>query len=742
MIPRNPLWMVLGLLAAALAMAGPSSARAADAPDDPAGWVTINFPENLELKALIDYVGQRRGINFLYDEQVAGKRVTLKAPLKVPTDSLVALLGSVLKMKGLVMAPTDVPGMMRIEGAGKLTAIAVGPEAAPDARAALAVTNVFELRHTSPGRVEQVIKPFLSATAADLTKVEEHGLIIVTDYEANMKRLENLVATVDRPGRKAEIRFIPVTHLEAEAMAEKVKEMIEAKARASGSVTDKAMPAVTILAYGRTNRVAVVGPADAVTEAAAMVESIDVPLGLETRIYRFTVASSAQVDRLARELIGDVASKRLYRSAIDPEANLLIVTASPEIHAQVEDLRASLDQPLEESQSPIRFYKLENAKAVDVLTTLRSIEGEAGLAGTTVDGVSAEPREAGYPLPTRPAAEAPAPRRPADRNQVGSAASGIVEGALGLQNTRVMADEATNTIIVVAKPSLHPVYERLIRRLDVRRPQVLIEATVVTLDTTDGYSVGVEISNSENVGDDDGRLLTFSSFGLSDVDAETGMLTLRPGLGFNGALVSADIANVVIRALESDSRAKVVARPSVLINDNAEGTLASEGEEPYASVNASTTVATTSLGGFVSAGTNIRVTPQISEGDHLKLEYEIELSSFGEDVSDTLPPSRQTNKLTSEATIPDGHTIVVGGLTREDVLESVDRLPILGKIPILEYLFSSRSKQVRETTLFVFIRAVILRADKFEDLKVVSDTAAGRAGLPSDWPDSEPVEIP
>jgi general secretion pathway protein D len=180
----------------------------------------------------------------------------------------------------------------------------------------------------------------------------------------------------------------------------------------------------------------------------------------------------------------------------------------------------------------------------------------------------------------------------------------------------------------------------------------------------------------------------------------------------------------------------------VLINDNATGTLTSETEEPFQSVNASTSVATTSFGGYSSAGTKMVITPQISEGEHLKLEYEITLSSFGEDASDALPPSRQTNTLTSEATIPDGFTIIVGGLTREDFNESIDRVPLLGSLPLLEYLFSNRSKTRRSATLFVFIHATILRDDKFESLKLLSAQAARRAELDDTYPTSEAVEIP
>ncbi|MCY2926027.1 MAG: hypothetical protein NT031_11415 [Planctomycetota bacterium] len=106
-----------------------------------------------------------------------------------------------------------------------------------------------------------------------------------------------------------------------------------------------------------------------------------------------------------------------------------------------------------------------------------------------------------------------------------------------------------------------------------------------------------------------------------------------------------------------------------------------------------------------------------------------------------MPPARQKNMLTSEVAIPDGHTIVVGGLTRESMTKKVDRIPWLGDMPGMEYMVSNRSHQGRKSTLFVFIRAVILRDDKFKDLKVLSRDATARAELPGDFPPSEPREI-
>lgn len=723
-------------------------------PPETPGMVTLNFPEEVDLKVLIDYVGKRQGINFIYDEQIAGRKIALKVNQKIPADSLMTLLDSALKMKGLSMSRSEVPGMMRIELAKQLTSTSTGPQLKFDdtnkSRPTQAVTRVFELKHASPLQVTQVLTPFLSTSTANLTALPEVGLLIVTDYGDNMKKLEEMMALVDRPGRDVLVRFVPILHLEAEPIAQKVTALLAGKARARGVAAVPGTGSLTVLPEERTNQVAVMGAADEVSDALALIKSLDIPLGLQTRVYRLTVASPDQVDRIVKKLIGELAAKRLYKSATESEANMLIVTTTSEIHDQIESVRLALDKPREEAQSPMRFYKLENAKAAEVLGTLQSLEGDSGLDDVSVDGVTSD-REKGNELSIKGPTEADAnpslvrletdplpyvlPRNM--REGPNGQSDGGRRKSIKLRDARVIADEATNTIIVVARPSMHSLYEKLIKRLDVRRPQVLVEATVFILDTTNDFSLGVEIHSSAKV--NGGDLLNFTKFGLTTPNSLPGNLTLSPGTGFTGALLKADIAEIVIKALEKDSRVKVVSRPSVLVNDNASGTLLSESEEPFASVNASSTVATTSFAGYSSAGTNIRISPQISEGDYLKLKYEITLSSFGEDGSADLPPSRQKNTLASEATIPDGYTIVVGGLTRESLSSNVDRVPILGRIPVLEYLLSSRSNGNSKTTLFVFIRAVVLRDDKFKDLKVLSGVAADQAGLPGDFPTSEPV---
>ena len=575
-------WIILAALASAtLTTVGASAQSPATAPASTPSMVELNFPENVELKVLIDYMGKRQGINFIYDEQIGNKKVTIKAPQKVPAESLNRLMESVLAMKGLSVVATEVPGTMRVELAKALTATASGPTTLPaGADVPLAVTRVFELKYASAGQVDLVLKPFLSASTANLTPLPEHGLVIITDYSNNMKRLEDLLAVIDRPRRDVQVRFVPINNLESAMLATKVTQLLAGKAKARGGETAKdGAGDVSVFADERTNQVVVIGSVQAVSETLSLVQSLDVPLGLETKVYTFTSASPERADRLVKDLIGEAQAKRLYKSAIDRESNVLIVTTTPVIHRQVEAIHQTLDKPQEDLQNPIRFYKLENAKAVDVLTTLQGIEGETGMGGVSIDGVAAEQGRADdqRPVITGPnqdeANNGPPPGAEAPNGKARPRSNSV-----NLRDARVMADEPSNMIIVVAKPSMHPVYEKLIKRLDVRRPQVLIEATVVTIDTTDDFELGVEILQNRSFDNGSGRIIGFSSFGLTDVDPTKGGLTLRPGkdpsgkpymdpaaamtlnpgVGFNGVLLSSDIANVVVHALAKDSRARVM----------------------------------------------------------------------------------------------------------------------------------------------------------------------------------------
>ncbi len=158
-------------------------------------------------------------------------------------------------------------------------------------------------------------------------------------------------------------------------------------------------------------------------------------------------------------------------------------------------------------------------------------------------------------------------------------------------------------------------------------------------------------------------------------------------------------------------------------------------------LDASSTQSLTSLGGLAQAGTSISVEPHISQADYLQLSYTIELSNFTGAAQNGLPPPSEKNSVDSEVTIPDGYTIVVGGLTTKNYTTAVNTIPIIGDIPIIKYLFGTRAKNLANSTLFVFIRPTILRDDQFEDLKYLSNRSLKAASLPDDFPHSEPIAM-
>lgn len=763
-----------------LAAAQPPSSGATKASGEPtqqAETVQLNLPPNSELSLFVEYVSQRLGIKILYDETLANKRLTIKSPEAVPAASLLDVLRSALKMKGLALVDAEAPGWKRIEKTDDLTRIAspTGSIIAADAPVGEAITQAFRPKHTSPERLDEIIKPFLTEPGANTLVLAEQQLLIVTDYAENLMKIEALVETVDRPGPSASVSYYEVKHVEAATLQKQIIEVLALRSTPGGTQGVR----LQVSADPRTNKLILVGDETQLKEAVELAESLDVPLGLRTEVYELQYVEATRIDTLVQDLFDELTIKRLYQSAIDEADNLLIVTATDAIHERIGWLRQQLDVEAKRPGSAVQFYRLKFADALEVLQTIQSIQQSGpvfdrfatrgvsplgrgrfnnnryatpfGPGGGFVPGPNrivppgtiepiTPPAVIQQPDPIAAAAATAAAATAAAR-AAQPAENGAEDGLGGLLsgNARVTADPTTNTIIVVADRATQEVYKNLIEFLDQRRPQVMIEAKVVVVDTSDGRSVGVEISLGDRTGAE--RLFEFTSYGLSTVDPLTGALSLIPGRGFNWTLVDPDTADAVVRALATHSRSKVVSAPRLLVDDNATGTLASVAEVPFTSINASDTVATTSFAGFAEAGTTLEVTPRISDEDHLQLEYVVTLNSFTGTGGDGVPPPRQTNEIASSVTIPDGFTVIVGGLNFNTDSWERDGIPFVERIPVLKELTSIETIGKTSNTLFFFLRPVILRDDKFADLKYLSEVDLKRACIGGNYPVSRPVLI-
>ena len=307
------------------------------------------------------------------------------------------------------------------------------------------------------------------------------------------------------------------------------------------------------------------------------------------------------------------------------------------------------------------------------------------------------------------------------------------------------ADEGTNTLIATGDARRLAQLEQLIGQLDVRQPQVMIEAMVVSLTEGQTLDLGVELEKLQINGE---TLITLSSlFGLGApgmAGALEGMALpgAGGGAGFTGVALSPGDFRTLVRALETLNEGRSLNIPRVLVNNNQQATLDSVLQAPFLSTNASNTIATTSFGGTQDAGTTVTVTPQIAAGDHLILEYAVSLSTFvGESSDPGLPPPRQQSNLQSVVTIPDGYTIAVGGMEIESSAEAISQIPLLGDIPLIGELFKNRSRSTTRSRFYVFIRANVLRHDGFEDLKYLSDRDILAADVDDGWPVVKPRVI-
>jgi general secretion pathway protein D len=571
------------------------------------------------------------------------------------------------------------------------------------------------------------------------------GLALVDAQVRGWKR----VVAVGDPGGDVQVASIPATHMDAGELAQEVRRLLAARLKAQG------LPAgattVDVSADARSRQVIVIGPAAQVSAARDIAKLIDLPVDREetpVKFYKLANTTAADVLETIRSLDGDA---RPAAAGGVPGAGGAGGTYPPAA-------------PVGTTRPPFAAGNGRSPAAGTGGGSRSTFGGAGGLAsgggGITTDPTGSATGVAGgigtsgglANGSTLAARGTGAGGSSADDVSRGGAAGAGFGAALGTGGpspsaaepvrsrlATVAADANTNSIIVVGPPAAQRLYENLIRQLDRRRPQVLVESTVVTLDTTKDFQFGVEIAGRRN--GDTIRRFVFSSFGFSEANPQTGQLSVLPGKGLNGALLAPEIADLVVRALLARGNSRIVASPRVLVNDNATGTLFSIAEQPFTAVNANNTISTTSFGGYAEAGTEITLTPHISEKDYLQLEYEVALSSFTGQSANGIPPPRQTNKIASQVTIPDGSTIVVGGLNRAEENKTVDSVPILGDLPLVGFLFRSTQDTSRNSTLFVFIRPIILRDDEFEDLRFLSDRDARQSRVADRAPASEPLLV-
>ncbi len=300
---------------------------------------------------------------------------------------------------------------------------------------------------------------------------------------------------------------------------------------------------------------------------------------------------------------------------------------------------------------------------------------------------------------------------------------------------KIEIDELNNALVLAAPSAVIREVKQVIAKLDISRPQVLIEAVIAQLSETQARELSSNlVYTSKSRG---GYLTNFNnvmstligSAGIDDADVDLSKIgsTVGSALTAFGGQLDTDTGKgmgLLIQALKSDSDTNILSTPSVVTLDNEEASLTSGREVPFQTgqYTSNNNGGSSSSNPFTTynreeVGLTLKVKPQISKGNAIRLEIEQESSDI--EGGDNQLETTSKNTIKTNVMIEDGELLVLGGLIKDTIIDSDTKVPLLGDIPLLGRLFKSSNKTKDQQVLMMFIRPTIIRSP--EDAKKLSD---------------------
>lgn len=674
---RRPPVKILAALGASLALLTSGVGVAQELPAEIQGnLVRIDF-ENVDLQAMVRFISKITGKNFIVDDSVRGK-VSIVTPDKVSVDQAYQIFLSVLNLKGFTVVQAG-PAIKIIptKDARNVPLPLITPGfTTPEGE--MFVTEVLKLRYVDSQDLAGLLQNMMSQDGLIAAYPTTNSIILI-DTATNISRLKELAKEFDVAETFSKIMIIPLEYASCTDMADKVLSL-----------------------FGE---------------------------GYGTAARRLLTRGRAQRGATPRQLLGG-----MLKVIPDERTNSLIVMADPAQASQIREVVKRLDVQTPSTYGNMFVYYLKNAGAEEVAKVLQELARTELSEQTSTQAGQALTKEA----------------------QLG-VVTGQFQGPV-----KIAADKGTNSIIVFASQQDYRMIETVLKKLDIRRNQVFVQGLIATLSVNASRDLGVWIKGGGNVGNNavGGQTLPGGGPGTSQGSA-TGMLPSQGGLGalpsqmqsgqetgaggmsaaqaggqafsstfmnpfslpgFAATAISGGMVNIggqqiplwqaVIQAVAADSRSDVLSTPYLLAMDNQEAEINVGQEVP---MQAGTTL--TSTGMTQSSierqpvGIILKITPKISEGDLIQLEIYQEVSQVDRSASYTDQFGYTTNKRTAKthAVVKDNATIIIGGLIDTNVSKITSKVPILGSIPILGYLFKTEGTQATKQNLIILLTPHIIR---------------------------------
>ncbi len=382
----------------------------------------------------------------------------------------------------------------------------------------------------------------------------------------------------------------------------------------------------------------------------------------------------------------------------DPRTNSLLVMALPADMKNIKELVARLDVDVLEPERTYHVYALENAKAEDLAEVLEEFVTGASRVATA----------------------------PGQGGARGGGQNAVPQGGSSRDNEVVVKhDETTNSLLIAASKRRYEELRDLILRLDRRQDQVLIETALIEVSGNNSLDLGVELGFADLPGSRTGSF-GITNFGLgtfedTDGDGIPDVKVPNQGLGVVGGILEGDDFSLplLVAALQDKKNTNVLNIPSVLVSNNHSALVESKDSQPTTTV--------TALGGqagqtqenfnnYQDAGITLSITPSISASGYLRLDVDLLVSVFQGQFTGAIPPPKVTRVIRTSVNVPDGDTMVIGGIIVDNKSDTASSIPWLGDLPILGHLFRRDTNNANRTTLYFFVTPHIMRDLNFADL--------------------------
>jgi general secretion pathway protein D len=606
--------------------------------EDSKKYVTIDF-DNVDIGVLVKFVSELTGKNFIIDDKVKGK-VTVISPKKIPIGDVYKVFLSVLEVNGFTVVPAG--NMIKIVPASLAREKSVetrlkNEPGAPDDRM---VTQIVSLERANPDEIKRVLDPIISKSSSVIS-YPPAGILVITDYLSNIKRLQEIILALDVEGAGDQISYIPLKN----------------------------------------------------ASASEVVKSLT------------TIFQQRQVKTTAIKLVAD------------SRTNSIIILASVADTESVHKLIAMMDKDVPRGDSNIQVYYLQNSVAEDLAKVLNSIKDSSAAATANTAASAAGTQKAAAPVISK--------------------------------NVQVVPDKATNTLVIMAEREDYKVLENIIKQLDVPRAMVYIEALIMEVNANKDFQLGVEWRGMKQVNDTTGAFIgsggagTTTNPGLYNIldsivtpaTSSTSTTTTAFPNGFSLGVVGTGITiggitfptiGAVIQAYKTDQDVSILSTPQIMTLDNEDAEINVGENVPYITQqqqSATNTLVNYNSYEYKDVGVILDITPHINQGNFVRLKISLQSTKLTSAADSTTPTTlKRTAKTTT--VVKDNETIVIGGLVGDSTEDNTYRVPLLGDIPYLGWLFKTHSTTREKTNMYVFLTPHIVRTKQDAD-KIYQEKRGG-----------------